>query len=205
MGDAVEAHQQLALVLERVRDVGRGRFRPEGLGVGLVGEHDQEDVLHRRQLRRFAFDRSRSPWSRPCPNACGFRLRMRLDSSEEGLGSSVELEGDASGVGVSSAGRRRGGERGARRGSGHQQRERPAAQRIESAGGVVGGRSARDRPEAEHRQRQHGGRERTRQSASRAPRHGRGRHRACAPEPKPSRIRSSAAGRGPLRAPQLRQ
>ena len=38
-------------MLERAREVGSGGFRPEGLGVGLVGEHDQEDVLDGRQVR----------------------------------------------------------------------------------------------------------------------------------------------------------
>ena len=47
MGDGVVADEQLALALERVREVVGGGFGPEDRRVGLVGEHDHEHVLDR--------------------------------------------------------------------------------------------------------------------------------------------------------------
>ncbi len=50
VGDRVEADEQLALVLERPGQVRSGGGRPEDRCVGLVGEHDHEHVLQRREL-----------------------------------------------------------------------------------------------------------------------------------------------------------
>ena len=50
MCDGVVAQQQLALLLERARQVFGRRGRPEGGRIGLVVEHHDEHVLDRRQL-----------------------------------------------------------------------------------------------------------------------------------------------------------
>ena len=110
VGDRVVAHQQLALVLKRARQVVRRRGRPERGRVGLVVEHHHEHVLDGRQLRRggpFAAAAARGAFAatRGARGARGTRRAgrgLRLGLAVEGAPAGVEDSGSVEALGVAS-------------------------------------------------------------------------------------------------------